>query len=129
YTALGYYLQADPRIKKIFSWVPISDLEHWYAQTSRTKMRYSQDILNCTGSTGEVLDKEAAAARSPLRWDVPDRDLPDLDIYAGINDGHEGSVPVSHSVLFYNKMVKHLHGESAETVGPTVMADILTRSV
>lgn len=129
YAALGYYLQADPRIKKVFSWVPISDLNHWYAQTQRSGTRYARDVLACTGSDGGRLNAEAAKQRSPLRWDIPEANLPDLDIYAGINDGHEGSVPVSHSVLFYNKMVDHFSGGQAETVGPSLMADILTRSV
>ena len=38
-----------------------------------------------------------------------------MEIYAGIHDGHEGSVPVSHSITFFNKMV-NAFGRENETV-------------
>jgi hypothetical protein len=31
-----------------------------------------------------------------------------LNLYAGIHDGHTGSVPVSHSLRFYNKLLRDM---------------------
>ena len=39
--------------------------------------------------------------RSPLTWLGKASDVP-LDINAGIRDGHEGSVPISHSLRAFN---------------------------
>jgi hypothetical protein len=44
-------------------------------------------------------------ARSPLFWEIEGSPNGKLDIYAGITDGYTGSIPLSHSILFYNKLV------------------------
>jgi hypothetical protein len=33
----------------------------------------------------------------------------DLQIYAGVHDGFSGPIPISHSINFYNKIVKDFH--------------------
>jgi len=103
YATLGTYLKSAHRIKGFQSWVPISDLTAWFYQSSVRHKKYAQDILNCT-SGEDKLDEKIAVKRSPLFWDVKNASNGQLDIYAGITDGYNGSVPISHSILFYNKL-------------------------
>jgi hypothetical protein len=39
-----------------------------------------------------------------------------LNIYCGIHDGYEGSVPITQSINFYNKLVKDMKGKNAAVV-------------
>jgi hypothetical protein len=41
-----------------------------------------------------------------MKTPVEKRKFSKLSIYAGIHDGYTGSVPITHSLLFYNKVVK-----------------------
>ena len=49
-------------------------------------------------------------------WKTPANKLKTshLQIYAGIHDGYTGSVPISHSINFYNKLLTDL-GEKDKT--------------
>lgn len=121
YAVLGHYLKTSYDINTFFSWVPISDLHAWYGQSVARNQKYKVDILKCTGSN-ESLNVDAAIARSPLYWDLPDT-LQNIEIYAGIQDGYRGSVPVSHSIDFYNKISKDNEVTSGD------MTKILTRTI
>lgn len=125
YAVLGHYLKTSYDINTFFSWVPISDLEAWYGQSVSRMQKYSIDILNCTGSD-ESLNFDVALDRSPLYWDLPDK-VQDIEIYAGIHDGYRGSVPVSHSIDFYNKVAKN--DPDGNEVGTEDIKRILTRTI
>ena len=118
YAALGAWLASAQPIDKVFAWVPITDLEAWYHQSRARNTQYAADILACTGS-GQSLDVAAARARSPLYLTA----RPPLDrtlaLYAGIRDGHEGAVPISHSLDFFNMIAEERGGQalSARTTG------------
>ncbi len=127
YATLGTYLRTRHRVRAFFSWVPISDLSAWYHQSSNRKSKYAQDILKCT-SDGTALDEKEARLRSPLFWDVPDKPKGRLEIYAGINDGYTGNVPISHSILFYNHIAKHL-GNQNNLVEQNDIIGLLTRGI
>ncbi len=128
YATLGSYLRTQHRIKRFVSWAPISDLSAWYSQSlSLNNNHYADNILACTSSldgTGEKVE-----ARSPLFWTFPEKDNGALDIYAGINDGHEGggSVPISHSLLFFNRLL-HEKGLKERKVNDSIAIDLLTRA-
>lgn len=86
----------------VSAWVPISDLKAW-----REQGRYVADIVkSCGGEPGdsEAVDKEYVK-RSPLTWLANAKGVP-LHINAGIKDGHAGSVPISHSLLAFNKLAE-----------------------
>jgi hypothetical protein len=51
-----------------------------------------------------------------------------LEIYAGINDGYTGSVPISHSIEFFNRTVDH-YGYPDSKVGQTDIVRLLTRGI
>ncbi len=107
YATLGAYMALQHRVRAFLAWAAISDLEAWYYQSVARGRRYAQDVLRCTGS-GEQLDFRVARQRSPLYWPMPRRRESRLEIYAGIRDGYTGSVPISHSILFFNRLAREL---------------------
>ncbi|MBN2354578.1 prolyl oligopeptidase family serine peptidase [candidate division KSB1 bacterium] len=127
YATLGAYLKTRHRVKAFLSWVPISDISAWYYQSLNRNSRYAQDILKCT-SDGTVLNEKEARLRSPLFWNFPERPKGRLEIYAGINDGYTGSVPISHSILFYNRIAQHL-GHMDDLVNQDDIIRLLTRGI
>ena len=126
YTSLGYYLRGKEKIKSVISWVPISDLGAWYWQSLRRSTGYDKDVMACTGSKGAI-DNEEARKRSPLYWDIDKASLPSLSIFAGMDDGYKGSVPISHSVLFYNKLAAHLGAPEKGLVSHEQLTLLLAR--
>ncbi|MCK5369122.1 MAG: peptidase, partial [Cyclobacteriaceae bacterium] len=102
------YMNSNYPVLSFSAWVPISDLAAWYYQSLGRKNKYAGHILTATGSIDSVLNVEEARNRSPLFMATPTdkRKGSRLTIYAGIHDGYEGSVPVSQSLNFYNKVIK-----------------------
>ncbi len=89
------------------AWVPISDLKAWHEETSLKKQKYAKDIeLSCGGApkTGTPAGDEAKK-RSALTYLATAKNLK-VSINAGINDGHTGSVPISHTLRAYNLLAK-----------------------
>lgn len=105
YAALAVYMRSRHPIHTISAWVPISDLAAWFNQSRIRKNGYSDHILACTGSAEKILNVDEAIARSPIYWRTPIRETR-LHIYAGVYDGIQGSVPITQSINFYNKLVK-----------------------
>ncbi len=106
YATMAMFMKSRHNIRRFSAWSSISDLAKWYDESIERKNRYGPEILLCTGS-GASIDKQKAWDRSPIFWDTPikKRKSAKLQIYAGINDGHTGSVPISHSIDFYNKLL------------------------
>jgi acetyl esterase/lipase len=128
YAALGAYLKSRHPVRLFIAWSPISDLVAWFYQSqSRGTAGYAEDILRCT-SQGGPLDEQAARSRSPLFWDLPAVSNGRLELYAGINDGYAGSVPISHAILFFNRLAAH-HGFPETRVKDTEIAALLSRGV
>jgi hypothetical protein len=99
YTALGYASHSKHQIRHTYAWVPITNLHQWYLQSRSRKSKYADDILGCIGSN--EVDSEKLLARSPINM-APIRSNR-ISIYAGIEDGYVGSVPISHSINYFNK--------------------------
>ena len=89
----------------VSAWVGISDLKAWHAECKKAKRRYATDIeKSCGGPPGksDAVDLEYKN-RSPLTWlEKAKQAGVHMDINAGINDGHSGSVPISHSLRAFN---------------------------
>jgi poly(3-hydroxybutyrate) depolymerase len=85
------------------AFVGISDLALWHAK--HQGQRYGVMLEACCG--GAPGDSAAVDAqyrqRSPLTYIAAAKDLA-IDIAAGINDGHTGSVPIKHSIDAFNKI-------------------------
>ncbi len=109
YATLSTFMRSKHQISKFSAWASISDLAAWYNESSIRKNKYAKNILNCTGS-GDVLNIANAKSRSPMYWETPTEKLTnsELAIYAGVYDGIQGSVPISHSINFYNKLLTDL---------------------
>ncbi len=91
----------------VSAWVPIVDLVAWHQESRERKNRYAAMIESSVGGP-PLLGASAYAEsikRSPITYLKNAQGLP-LDINAGINDGHNGSVPISHSLRAFNRLAK-----------------------
>lgn len=109
YATLSTFMKSKHNISKFSAWASITDLIAWYNESKIRKNNYAQDILDCTDSQN-ILNVENAKQRSPLYWSTPIEKLNSskLSIYAGVYDGIQGSVPITHSINFYNKLLSDM---------------------
>lgn len=109
YATLSTFMKSKHNISKFSAWASISDLIAWYNESKIRSNNYAENILNCTASKKE-LNIKYAKQRSPIYWNTPTDKLKKskLFIYAGIYDGIQGSVPITHSINFYNKVLTDL---------------------
>jgi pimeloyl-ACP methyl ester carboxylesterase len=128
YATMAMYMKSKHDIRVFSAWSSISDLAKWYDESVDRKNRYGPEILLCTGANGKI-DVQKAWDRSPLFWNVPIKKRRNsfIQIYAGIHDGYTGSVPISHSIDFYNKILydyKEIDDEKfiSETDAETMIA-------
>lgn len=101
------YMRSKHPIKSFHAFVGIYNLEDWYYESLGRKNGYAKDIVRITGGQNDKPNFEEARKRSVLLMQTPVKQRKDatLHIYAGINDGYTGSVPISHSLELYNKVV------------------------
>jgi len=106
YATLSTFMKSKHNIKKFSAWASVSDLIAWYNECKIRNYNYAENILDCTGSENG-LNIENAKQKSPIYWNTPIEKLENskLTIYAGIYDGIQGSVPITHSINFYNKLL------------------------
>lgn len=97
------------RFTAVSAWVGISDLAEWYRFHVKDgkPQKYAQMILKSLGDApGSSPEVDADYRdRSPLYHLHNVGDLP-VDIFAGVHDGHTGSVPVRHSLMAFNEIAK-----------------------
>lgn len=107
YATLCAYMQLDYPVKSFSAWAPISDIEAWYWESIGRRQKYADDIVVALGGT---FDSTEARRRSPIFQDFPKqkRQNASLYIYEGIHDGYTGSVPITHSLNMYNRLVADL---------------------
>lgn len=102
----AYYPQ---RFSAASAWVGIGDLADWHRFHVKNGKpgRYAQMTANsCGGAPGSSTAVDAEyTARSPVFHLHRVGDLP-LDLNAGVNDGHIGSVPVRHTLRAFNVVAK-----------------------
>ena len=115
YATLSTFMRSKHNISKFSAWAPISNLITWHEENISSGGKYSEDILNCTNSKNGNLNRTNAKNRSPIYWNTPKSKLTNskLFIYAGIHDGLQGSVPFTHSINFYNKVLSDLEVEDS----------------
>lgn len=127
YTALGSYMKTRHKIKTFLLWCPVGDLWAWFHQSRSRELPYAEDIVNCAGD-GSGLKEEEARQRSPLFWEMPADPRGRVEIYAGIDDGYTGSVPISHSIGIFNRIAGH-YGHDESLVGVSDRVKLLTRGM
>ncbi|MEP7111076.1 MAG: GDSL-type esterase/lipase family protein [Ferruginibacter sp.] len=120
------YMKLTYPIKSFSAWVGISNLEDWYFESVGRNQQYAKDLLKTTGDTIQ-LNVAEARIRSPFYALTPVRNS-NLYLYAGIHDGYLGSVPVSQTLKFYNKIVSDLYpGNKESLVSADDMIEILSK--
>jgi dienelactone hydrolase len=87
----------------VSAWAAASDLTAWYHESKKAGRKYAGDIAAACGGVPEnnnAAERECLK-RSPLTYLVSANQVP-LDINVGIQDGHTGSIPISHSLRAFN---------------------------
>jgi len=109
------YMNIGYPVKSFSAWVPISDIDAWYWESVGRQQKYAHDILKSVSATN-TFNRENALLRSPLHQSFPKekRERSTLFIYAGIHDGYTGSVPITHSLHMYNRLVGELKYNTAQ---------------
>lgn len=110
YATLLSFLKLRFPAKSFSAWASISNLEDWYFESLGRQLRYAKDLDGVTTS-GKGFDAVEARKRSPEFMDYnPElRKNATLRIYTGIHDGYTGSVPVTHSINMFNKLVAEIY--------------------
>jgi len=98
------YLTTQYPVNTIFAWASVTDIEAWYYQSRNRKSRYADDIFSVTRSANNQLNVKDARSRSPMWLPLPKDSKSTIHLFAGIHDGYTGSVPISQSLLFYNRL-------------------------
>lgn len=129
HAVLAAFMKLDYPVRSFSAWAPISDLEAWYHECRSRGLRYASDIEKIT-TGGKGFDAAEARRRSPLFMDYKAgwRKDANLHIYAGINDGYNGSVPVTHSIDFYNRIIRlNNPGEERLIIPDSLVISLLAR--
>lgn len=113
--AIGAYMKSKHQLNTVSAWVPITDLVKWYTEGLIRQNKYTKDILKCTSSIENILNIKNAKEKSPINWLTPIDKLKKtrLLLYAGVYDGTTGSVPISHSIAYYNKILRDYQVEDS----------------
>ncbi len=109
YATLASYMNIQYPVKSFSAWAPISDIESWYWESVGRKQKYANDILMSL-SSDNTFNAYEAKKRSPIFQNYPKqlRKKSRLYIYEGVHDGYTGSVPITHSINMYNRLVGDL---------------------
>lgn len=109
YATLLCFMKMSLPIRTFSAWAPISDIEAWYWESLGRRQKYAKDILMALGGDS-TLNNGEARRRSPLHQAFPQHPRRDsrLFIYEGVHDGYTGSVPITHSINMYNRLVGEL---------------------
>jgi len=105
------FMRSKHKIRKFSAWVPVTDVAAFYHQGLIRHNKYPAEAILCVGSVNNSINTAEADKRSPLYCVTPVEKLnySVLEIYSGIYDGIQGSVPVSHAVNMYNKILHDLN--------------------
>ncbi|MDN3669489.1 GDSL-type esterase/lipase family protein [Echinicola jeungdonensis] len=116
YATLLAFMNLDYPVKSFSAWAPISDIEAWYWESVGRDQKYAGDILQALEADSVVFKEEEALKRSPIAHEFPveKRKGSQLFIYEGIHDGYTGSVPITHSINMYNRLVGELKYGTSE---------------
>ena len=107
----------------VSAWSSITDLKAWHERHKGKNYANSLEAM-CGGPPGASAKVDAEyAKRSPLTHLDKAAGLP-IDIYAGIHDGHTGSVPISHSLRAFN-LLAQVNGQVKQMVSDEVI-EIMT---
>jgi lysophospholipase L1-like esterase/pimeloyl-ACP methyl ester carboxylesterase len=131
YATLLAYMKLNYTVKSFNAWVPISNLTDWYWESKGRNAKYAGDIEKVAMKNG-IMNWKELESRPPVHLIFPadKRKNTILNIYAGIHDGYTGSVPISHSISFYNKIAAELFpGEEDRLVTDSMLLSLLVKRI
>lgn len=88
----------------VSAWCPIYDLKAWHAETKSRKLRYAEMLESVCGGpprSSPAVDEEYRRRSAKAFLDQAAGKV-NLSINTGITDGHQGSVPVGHTLRAFN---------------------------
>jgi len=128
YATLLTYMQSRHNIRTFSAWSAISDINAWYHETRARQLNYARHISLATTGDSTGIDVESAKQRSPMFMQTPaeKRVNSKLFIYTGVHDGYTGSVPITHSINIYNKVVSETDPSNAVDLVPDQVSNRIT---
>jgi lysophospholipase L1-like esterase/pimeloyl-ACP methyl ester carboxylesterase len=123
------WMRSRHDVRSFSAWVGISDLEKWYYESVGRGARYAVDLCRVTTGDPARFDPIEARRRSPLFMETPRerRTHSRLFLHVGVHDGYTGSVPITHTIDFYNKVVRDLTPDGTEALVPAAVTEALLR--
>lgn len=120
YATVLTYMKSKHNIRSFSAYVGIYNLIDWYHESLGRGNKYAGDIAAASSGDRNKLDIGEAKKRSPYFMDTPTglRKNSRLNLYCGIHDGYTGSVPVSHTLRMYNKIVKDFQPDAMAALIP-----------
>lgn len=131
YATMLAYMKLNYPVKSFSAWVGISNLSDWYWESKGRNARYATDIEQVAMKDNQM-DWKELDSRSPIKlpFNAKKRKNASLNIYAGVHDGYTGSVPISHSILFYNKIATALYpGKKENLVSDGILIALLAKQM
>ena len=128
FATLLTYMQSRHNIQTFSAWSAISDINAWYHETKARQLNYATHVSLATTGDSVGVDVESAKQRSPMFMTIPSklRVNSKLFIYTGVHDGYTGSVPITHSINMYNKVVAETDPANAVDLVPEQVISRLT---
>ncbi|MDF9798261.1 pimeloyl-ACP methyl ester carboxylesterase [Catalinimonas alkaloidigena] len=131
YATLLSFMKLNYPVKSFHAWASIADLEDWYWESKGRNLKYAKHLEQVTTNRHQF-DPAEARRRSPMHmdYDAELRTNAQLRIYTGIHDGYTGSVPVTHSINIYNKLLDEMYGETVypdQSVSYQTIETLLTK--
>jgi len=129
YATMLAYMKTKHKVRTFSSWVGISDVKKWYYESLGRGNRYAKDIALATTGDTLSIDVDEAISRSPIFMETPvqERANSKLFLYCGIHDGYDGSVPISQTIDFYNKLVSDTDHKSLKSKVSPEIREVMLR--
>jgi lysophospholipase L1-like esterase len=131
YATMLAYMKSKHNIRSFSSWVGISDIHKWYYEClgRSGEERYAKHIAMATTGDTITIDVDEAISRSPIFMKTPvkERTNSKFFLYCGIHDGYNGSVPISQTVDFYNKLVSDTDYKNLESKVSPEIREVMIR--
>lgn len=112
------------RWSAVSAWCPITDVAAWHFECRDNYPQYAEMVAACCGGAPRPgsLEEGDARRRSPLYFIDRAKGLP-IDLNAGIRDGHDGPVPVHHTLWAFNALA-----EPDDRIGEDTIRHIVERA-
>jgi dienelactone hydrolase len=101
----------------VSAWCPIFDLADWHGETRAKNLKYASMLEKvCDGAPGSSAKADDQyRIRSASHWLARAKNVR-VCIQTGIADGHQGSVPVSHTLHAFNELANDSDRISASDI-------------